>query len=63
MNSLYTSEKQAGSASRIPADNVEHYNFVEFPDKVSISLSDPSSGIAIVELLRILIDEEGLSFT
>lgn len=63
MNSLQSSEKQAGSASRIAADNAEHYRFVEFPDKVSISISDPSAGIACVELLRILIDEEGLSFT
>ena len=57
------SEKQAGSASKITADNAEHFKVVDFPDKVSISISDPSAGIACVELLRILIDEEGLSFT
>jgi glucan phosphorylase len=61
MNSL--SEKQAGSQSLITSENVGHFNYVMFPDKVSISISDPSAGIAIVELLRILIDEEGLSFT
>lgn len=44
-------------------DNVARFDFVSFPRKVCIQLTDPSSGIAIIELLRILIDEEGLSFT
>ena len=33
-----------------------------FPTKVCIQLCDAESGLAIVELLRILLDEEGLSF-
>jgi len=44
-------------------DYAEQFDFINFPNKVCIQLSDPSSGIAIVELLRIFIDEEGLSFT
>ena len=36
--------------------------FSQFPSKVSIQLCNAESGLAIVELLRILIDEENLSF-
>lgn len=57
------SEKQAGGKLNVKSENVEHFDFVSFPTKVAIQLSDPSAGIAVIELLRILIDEEGLSFT
>jgi starch phosphorylase len=46
-----------------PKQGAKTFDFVCFPTKVCIQLSDPSSGIAGIELLRILIDEEGLSFT
>ena len=36
--------------------------FASFPKMVSIQLTEPGSGIAIIELLRILIDEYELSF-
>lgn len=37
-------------------------DFGEFPSKVSFLLLDAYSALAIVELLRILVDEEKLSF-
>lgn len=39
-----------------------HSKYNDFPDKVSIQLNDTHPSIAIAELMRILVDEEGLSW-
>jgi starch phosphorylase len=39
-----------------------HRNFDDFPDKVAIQLNDTHPAIAIAELLRILVDENGMAW-
>jgi len=38
------------------------YDFSHFPEKVSFQITEASSALAVVELFRILLDEENLSF-
>jgi starch phosphorylase len=40
----------------------QHDNFSEFPDKVAIQLNDTHPTLAIVELMRILVDEKELAW-
>ncbi|KAL7592257.1 hypothetical protein Lser_V15G32303 [Lactuca serriola] len=39
-----------------------HNNFDEFPDKVALQLNDTHPSISVVELMRVLLDEEHLSW-
>lgn len=39
-----------------------HSTYNDFPDKVSIQLNDTHPSVAIAELMRILVDEEGVSW-
>lgn len=39
-----------------------HKNYNQFPDKVAIQLNDTHPSIAIAELMRILVDEEGIGW-
>eukprot|EP00250_Pteridium_aquilinum_P013829 c21597_g1_i1 orf=564-3617(-) len=39
-----------------------HSNFEEFPDKVALHLNDTHPAIAVVELMRMLVDEERLEW-
>ncbi len=39
-----------------------HKNYNEFPEKVAIQLNDTHPSIAIAELMRILVDEEGIGW-
>jgi len=41
---------------------VNHKNFDDFPDKVAIQMNDTHPSLTIVELMRILLDEQGLSW-
>jgi glycogen phosphorylase len=41
---------------------VTHTTFDEFPDKVAIQMNDTHPSLAIAELMRILMDEHGLSW-
>lgn len=41
---------------------VNHKSFDEFPDKVAIQMNDTHPALAIPELMRILMDEHGLSW-
>jgi glycogen phosphorylase len=40
----------------------EHKGFAQFPDKVAIQLNDTHPALAIPELMRILMDQEGLGW-
>lgn len=52
----------ASIADIIRRFKVENSDFRTFPDKVAIQLNDTHPSLAIVELLRILIDEENLDW-
>jgi starch phosphorylase len=41
---------------------VTHVTFDEFPDKVAIQMNDTHPSLAVAELMRILLDEHGLSW-
>ncbi|KAF6778529.1 hypothetical protein AHF37_01638 [Paragonimus kellicotti] len=47
---------------RYRGGGVPHTSFAEFPDKVAIQLNDTHPSLAIPELLRILVDLEGLDW-
>jgi glycogen phosphorylase len=40
-----------------------HANFDAFPDKVAIQLNDTHPSIAVAELMRVLVDDEGLEWS
>jgi glycogen phosphorylase len=52
----------ASIADIIRRFKMENADFSVFPDKVAIQLNDTHPSLAIVELMRILIDEEGLEW-
>ncbi|HTY45726.1 MAG TPA: glycogen/starch/alpha-glucan phosphorylase [Patescibacteria group bacterium] len=52
----------ASIADIIRRFKIENSDFGVFPDKVAIQLNDTHPSLAIVELMRILIDEEGLEW-
>jgi len=52
----------ASIADIIRRFKVENSDFKVFPEKVAIQLNDTHPSIAIVELMRILMDEEGLEW-
>ncbi|OGW75307.1 MAG: glycogen phosphorylase [Omnitrophica bacterium RBG_13_46_9] len=56
---FFTAASIADIIRRFKEDNS---NFLNFPDKVAIQLNDTHPSIAIVELMRILIDEENLEW-
>ena len=41
---------------------VTHVTFDEFPDKVAIQMNDTHPSLAVAELMRVLLDEHGLSW-
>ncbi|KAF8571580.1 hypothetical protein P879_03181 [Paragonimus westermani] len=47
---------------RYRGGGVPHTSFTEFPDKVAIQLNDTHPSLAIPELIRILVDLEGLEW-
>lgn len=47
---------------RYRGGGVPHTSFTEFPDKVAIQLNDTHPSLAIPELMRILVDLEGLDW-
>ncbi|KAK4475038.1 hypothetical protein MN116_002134 [Schistosoma mekongi] len=47
---------------RYRSSDTNHLSFDEFPDKVAIQLNDTHPSLAIPELLRILVDLEGLEW-
>ena len=52
----------ASLADIIRRFRVHNSDFNDFPKKVAIQLNDTHPGLAIVELMRILLDEEGLEW-
>lgn len=56
---FFTSASIKDIIRRFKAENTD---FKTFPDKVAIQLNDTHPAIAIVELMRILLDEEGIDW-